>query len=91
MKVQDKLGKDRFKVRETSHIVVEKQIKDMELAKKLCLACPAGLYSIDAEGNLNFSHLGCLECGTCRIACGGTIVEKWVNPGPTMGVEYRFG
>ena len=42
MKVQDKLGKDRFKVRETSHIVVEKQIKDMELAKKLCLACPAG-------------------------------------------------
>lgn len=50
MKVQDKLGKDRFKVRETSHIVVEKQIKDMELAKKLCLACPAGLYSIDAEG-----------------------------------------
>ena len=43
MKVQDKLGKDRFKVRETSHIVVEKQIKDMELAKKLCLACPAAI------------------------------------------------
>lgn len=23
--------------------------------------------------------------------CGDTIVEKWEFPGPTMGVEYRFG
>lgn len=27
----------------------------------------------------------------CRIACGDTIVKKWRYPGPTMGVEYRFG
>ncbi|MCB6942624.1 MAG: ferredoxin family protein, partial [Eggerthella lenta] len=26
-----------------------------------------------------------------RIACEGTIVKKWENPQPTMGVEYRFG
>ncbi|MFR7736104.1 MAG: ferredoxin family protein, partial [Eggerthella lenta] len=26
-----------------------------------------------------------------RIACEGTIVKKWENPRPTMGVEYRFG
>ena len=37
------------------------------------------------------TRLNCLECGTCRIACGDTIIKKWVNPGPTMGVEYRFG
>ncbi|MEO2478434.1 ferredoxin family protein, partial [Eggerthella lenta] len=24
-------------------------------------------------------------------ACEGTIVKKWENPRPTMGVEYRFG
>ena len=53
--------------------------------------CPAALYKVDGDGTKSFDYAGCLECGTCRIACGGTIVEKWVNPGPTMGVEYRFG
>ena len=45
----------------------------------------------DEEGRKSFDYAGCLECGTCRIACGDTIVEKWEFPGPTMGVEYRFG
>ena len=49
------------------------------------------LYKIDENGAKSFDYAGCLECGTCRIACGGTIVEKWENPQPTMGVEYRFG
>ena len=40
-------------------------------------------YVIDADA--------CLECGTCRVACGDTIIKKWENPQPTMGVEYRFG
>ena len=53
--------------------------------------CPAALYKIDENGAKSFDYAGCLECGTCRIACGGTIVEKWENPQPTMGVEYRFG
>lgn len=26
-----------------------------------------------------------------RFACGDTIIKKWENPQPTMGVEYRFG
>lgn len=58
---------------------------------KLVRVCPAALYKVDGDGAKSFDYAGCLECGTCRIACGGTIVEKWVNPGPTMGVEYRFG
>ena len=43
------------------------------------------------EGNTSFDYAGCLECGTCRIACGDTIIAKWDMPQPTMGVEYRFG
>ena len=27
----------------------------------------------------------------CPAACEGTIVRKWENPQPTMGVQYRFG
>ena len=45
-------------------------------------------YEVDKK---SFDYAGCLECGTCRIACEGTIVRKWENPQPTMGVEYRFG
>lgn len=58
---------------------------------KLVRVCPAGLYKVDADGNKAFDCAGCLECGTCRIACGDTIVKKWQMPQPTMGVEYRFG
>ena len=43
------------------------------------------------EGRKSFDYAGCLECGTCRIICGDTIIKKWAYPGPTMGVEYRFG
>ena len=58
---------------------------------KLVRVCPAALYKEDDGGNRRFDYAGCLECGTCRIACGGTIVRKWDNPQPTMGVQYRFG
>ena len=57
---------------------------------KLVRVCPAALYKVDGDGVKSFDYAGCLECGTCRIACEGTIV-KWVNPGPTMGVEYPLG
>ena len=64
---------------------------DTEEFLKLVRVCPAALYKIDADGKKSFDYAGCLECGTCRIACGSTIVSKWENPQPTMGVEYRYG
>ena len=70
---------------------VDDEDPDTEEFLKLVRVCPAALYKIDENGAKSFDYAGCLECGTCRIACGGTIVEKWENPQPTMGVEYRFG
>lgn len=64
---------------------------DIEEFKKLVRLCPAGLYQIDEDGNTSFDYAGCLECGTCRIACEGSIVKKWENPQATMGVQYRYG
>ncbi len=65
-------------------------VDDAEFAK-LVRVCPAALYKVDADGHKTFDYAGCLECGTCRIACGGTIIAKWEQPGPTMGIQYRFG
>lgn len=76
---------------ENAHIELAGQLPDAEF-DKLIMVCPAALYKRDVEtGEKSFDYAGCLECGTCRIACGDTIVAKWENPQPTMGVEYRFG
>ena len=65
-------------------------VDDAEFAK-LVRVCHDALYKVDADGHKSFDYAGCLECGTCRIACEGTIIAKWEQPGPTMGIQYRFG
>lgn len=66
------------------------QLDDAEFGK-LVRVCPAALYKVGPDGRKSFDYAGCLECGTCRILCSRTIVERWEYPQPTMGVEYRYG
>lgn len=92
MTVEDKLGKTKFYVDESnSHIVVDKSYLDKAEAVRLCNACPAGLYKMDEAGNLQFSYLGCLECGTCRAISLGKIVKSWDHPVGGFGVSFRMG
>ena len=85
------LALDKYEVdEESAHIELVEDPDDEEFLK-LVRVCPAALYKIDEGGAKSFDYAGCLECGTCRIACGSTIVKKWENPQPTMGVEYRYG
>ncbi|MDR7868885.1 MAG: ferredoxin family protein [Sporomusaceae bacterium] len=89
--VDQKLGLDKFYVdEENAHIVLKADPDRNELAK-LILACPAGLYKVDEKGAVLFDYAGCLECGTCRVLCGNTILEKWEFPVGTLGVEFRWG
>ncbi len=89
--VDEFLGHDKYEVDEESAHIELVDDPDTEEFLKLVRVCPAALYKIDENGAKSFDYAGCLECGTCRIACEGTIVKKWENPRPTMGVEYRFG
>ena len=89
--VDEYLSLNKYEVdEENAHIELVDDPSDEEF-EKLMLLCPAGLYKRDDSGNKSFDYAGCLECGTCRIACGDTIIKKWENPQPSMGVEYRFG
>lgn len=89
--VDEYLALNKYEVDEGSaHIEVNLEGSDEEF-DKLIMVCPAALYKRDADGKKSFDYAGCLECGTCRVICGNTIVTKWENPQPTMGVEYRFG
>jgi len=93
LSIDDLLMVDKFNVDEDSaHIVLKKLTpEDMSEFHKLELACPAGLYKYDEKGTGLFDYAGCLECGSCRILCGTTILEKWEFPRGTFGVEYRYG
>ena len=89
--VDELLALDKYEVdEESAHIELVDDPDDEEFLK-LVRVCPAALYKVDGDGKRSFDYAGCLECGTCRIACEGTVVRKWENPRPTMGVEYRYG
>ena len=93
--VDELIGANKYNVdEECAHIELAGDdidaVDGAEFAK-LVRVCPAALYKVDADGHKSFDYAGCLECGTCRIACGDTIIAKWEQPGPTMGVQYRFG
>lgn len=90
-------------VEETPHIVLKSAegLSGAELQKyedefrKLVIVCPAAAYRVDDNGNMNFEVAACLECGTCRVVAGETILEKWRMPVPTAegagGINYLYG
>ncbi len=90
--VEEKLGVNKFNVdEENPHIILKKDNIDMKEFKKLMIACPAGLYTQNEDGSVRFDYAGCVECGTCRVLCGKTIIEKWEFPQGTFGIEFRCG
>lgn len=89
--VDVKLGVNKFFIDEDEAHIELVDSPDLNEFKKLVVACPAGLYKIDDNNNLKFDYAGCLECGTCRILCGKTILKKWDYPNGTFGIEYRYG
>ena len=89
--VDEKLGVNKFFVDEENPHIILKDKPEQKEYEKLMLACPAGLYKQSDDGAVLFDYAGCLECGTCRVLCGKTILTKWEYPQGTMGVEFRFG
>lgn len=90
MGLKAKLGLNVFKEDKEFHIkIIAGKEKDPVL-KKAILVCPAGLYSENEEGETVISVDGCLECGTCLLACGKEVLE-WHYPSGGGGVQFRFG
>lgn len=90
MGLKAKLGLNVFKEDREFHIkIAAGKEKDADL-KKAILVCPAGLYSENEKGEVVISVDGCLECGTCLLACGAELLE-WHYPSGGGGVQFRFG
>ena len=73
-------------------IVLERGDAPGTCDEKPCICvCPGHLYSRSEEtGEMVVEYAGCLECGTCLVACvpGSTL---WVYPEGGFGVQYRYG
>jgi ferredoxin-like protein FixX len=89
--IDESISFNKYNVDEdNAHIELVPDPDDTEFAK-LMRVCPAGLYKVDSNSQKLFDYAGCLECGTCRIACADTIIQQWRNPAAAKGVFYRFG
>lgn len=88
--VKSKLSLDVFKENKAFHIRIRQGKEGDVRLMRAILLCPAGLYKQEDTGIFSISEDGCLECGTCLIACGDDVLE-WSYPGGGTGVQYRFG
>ena len=85
-----KLGLNVFKPLPVPHIKIKAGMERDARLKAAVRACPAGLYSVSETGEFVLTIDGCLECGTCRIACGTEVLE-WNYPEGGAGVQFRIG
>ena len=92
MMVHEKIAKDAFKPDRESHIKIDHNICTEKCKIKYCLfVCPGHLYSFNEELNeICVEFAGCLECGTCKIACIEGAID-WSYPRGEYGVQYRYG
>ena len=89
--LKSKLGVNAYKIDSESHIVVNHQVCQTHCQQKLCTwVCPARVYTLGDDGLIHVEHDGCLECGTCVIACLSDALS-WRYPKAGQGIQYRFG
>ena len=88
--LKTKLGKNVFKPAKEPHICIRKGFEKDPRLQAAIYVCPAGLYTLNSQGEVQLEIDGCLECGTCRIACGTEVLD-WNYPVGGTGVQYRFG
>lgn len=87
--IEEALGANIWDVDYETHIEVDEK-KCAQCTRKVCtFVCPAGCYTV-IEGRVVVSYEGCLECGTCRVACPHDAV-RWSYPKSGRGVHYRYG
>lgn len=84
-----KLGINVFKPGREPHIRIRAGMEKEARLKSAVRLCPAGCYSDNEKGEVSLNIDGCLECGTCLIACGPDVLD-WNYPEGGTGVQFRF-
>lgn len=88
--LDDKLFQNRYLVDEgRPHVRVRRAGPASPALRSLVALCPAGCWEQRDDGTVAATLDGCLECGTCRIVCGGDL--DWAYPRGGFGILYKFG
>lgn len=88
LSVEERLGLVAFTIDEEPHIKLKEEVCSQCEARYCLFVCPAKLYT-EENGKIHFNHEGCLECGTCRVACPHDL--DWNYPAGGFGVHYQYG
>jgi len=90
--VAEKLTKNAIKQDGESHILIDEEACRTRCTERYCVrVCPAALYEWNAEADrMVVEFAGCLECGTCLVACREDALS-WRYPRGGCGVQYRYG
>ena len=96
MSIEDRLASTKFdSADETPHIIINKKACGTCKHKACTTCCPAVRYQLNESNELLFDHVGCLECGNCRLVCDRLHNEtqgyRWDYPVQGKGVIYRRG
>ncbi|MHC4780770.1 MAG: ferredoxin family protein [Planctomycetota bacterium] len=91
MDIDAKLGLDVFKIDKESHIDLDPELCKGCAARACVKVCPAKVYTEGDDGQIQVRFEGCLECGTCLIACPVKGGLKWRYPRGGFGIHFRFG
>jgi len=91
VRVEDKLYLNRYKVDEEPHLrIVDQRICAGKCTDRPCLyLCPANVYRLEGD-RIRVAYEGCLECGSCRIACPHLNID-WRFPQGGYGIRHKAG
>jgi len=87
--IENKLAVNKYDIDQEVHIKFDDNICQSCAGHPCLYACPAVCFKL-SEGHIIFSYEGCLECGSCRIACQKKAID-WTIPRPGFGICYEFG
>lgn len=89
IKIEDKLYLNNFHVDTESHLSIVNPSLCLNCKNKICTQiCPADVYEWK-DNSIHISYEGCLECGSCRIACSQSNID-WKHPKGGFGVQFRL-
>ena len=87
--VEDKLAVNKYDVDNDVHIKVKEDLCTACENHHCLYVCPADCYKL-TDGHITFSYRGCLECGSCQIACDKGAIE-WILPRGGLGICFVYG
>jgi ferredoxin like protein len=92
VRVEDKLFHNRYLVDAgRAHIKVRPHTVPSAALLTMLKVCPARCYELNAQGQVEITPDGCVECGTCRIICEPSGDIEWSYPRGGYGVLFKFG